>query len=403
MEALLADKLFLRMIDHKNFNPRLIELLTNADYLAIAEKPIKDIVEAVLENPRELWELPYRTHLTSEARALMLAMYFNGPTTEISALERTFERILDAMGSRLAAPDRPSAFRRSIKELEGSVLTIEERHFSFSNPGVRDFLDQVVENDRFVQFAVKVLTEYDELNQCRDVIKKSKLAQLQGAQFQRDWVDAIGRLVAGDSGTVLSRFELALDAYSRLPVPHLLVHVMTAASALDQDFTDEKEIHACQSVLEELQSAKLPSPEANEVLDLLTAFLIQSLKESAFSMNFEEVVSVADTLTDFGSTNAAIEPAIHEALEVQIQYMDQLMQGIDTLDELDNFESDFLSTLAKYNYQKKGYEYDIESLRDRILEGDIRPRSANYGSAHKQDPTVATNEEIESMFQGLLK
>jgi predicted nucleotidyltransferase component of viral defense system len=60
LDALLADKLFLRMIDHKNFNPRLIELLTNADYLAIAEQPIRDVVETVLENPRELWEVPYR-------------------------------------------------------------------------------------------------------------------------------------------------------------------------------------------------------------------------------------------------------------------------------------------------------------------------------------------------------
>src|SRR4029077_13647328 len=87
---------------------------------------------------------------SSEARALMLAMYFNGPSIELSALEGSFERILDAMGLRLPAPDRPQAFRRSLKELEGSVLAIEKRSVRFSNPGVRDFLDRVVEDDRLV-------------------------------------------------------------------------------------------------------------------------------------------------------------------------------------------------------------------------------------------------------------
>ena len=47
-DAMLADEFFLEMIDHPNFNPRLIDLLTTADYLSLTGLPIRAAVEAVL-------------------------------------------------------------------------------------------------------------------------------------------------------------------------------------------------------------------------------------------------------------------------------------------------------------------------------------------------------------------
>ncbi len=74
---LLADDFFLKIIDHRNFNPRLIDLLTTPDYVSLAGRPIRETVTAVLENPHELWEKPYRSHISEEGRALMLALFFN--------------------------------------------------------------------------------------------------------------------------------------------------------------------------------------------------------------------------------------------------------------------------------------------------------------------------------------
>jgi hypothetical protein len=391
------------MIDHKNFNPRLVELLTNADYLALAEKPIREVVETVLENPRELWEIPYRAHLTNEARALMLAVYFNGPRVELSALESTFERMLDMMGLQVSAPDRLPAFRRSLKELEGSVLAIESRRVRFSNPGVRDFLDRVVEDDRLVPIAIRILADYDELNRCWELIEEGKTAKLQNDQFRHDWVDAVGRVVSGSSGTALNCLKLALDSYARFPGPDLLMHVVTAAVTLEQDTADESELSACQATLEALVTAGLPSADADETREILTAFTIDALKGAAWALSLDELESAANSLLKFGSKSSEIQPAIHEALETQIEHLDDMMDGIDTLDDLDSFERDLVATFTKYGYQKKSYEYDIERRRDRIMEGEIRPRSASYGSVQRHAPTEATNEEIESMFQGLLE
>ena len=126
-EALLADDFFLKIIDHKNFNPRLIDLLTSAEYVSIAGMPIRKTVEAVLENPQELWEKPYRTHISDEGRALMMALFFNETRPAVSALERTFVRMVDAMGFAFPSVDLPAKFRYALKELEGSIVAIQER------------------------------------------------------------------------------------------------------------------------------------------------------------------------------------------------------------------------------------------------------------------------------------
>jgi hypothetical protein len=85
----------------------------------------------VLENPQKLWEKPYRTQISDEGRALMVAQFFNNSYTGIPRLERTFGRMLDAMGFAIARADRPVKFRSALKELEGSVFAIRSGKCGF--------------------------------------------------------------------------------------------------------------------------------------------------------------------------------------------------------------------------------------------------------------------------------
>src|SRR5207244_661153 len=53
LKVMLEQDFFLRIIDHRNFNPRLIDFLTSPDYLAIARKPTRALIQSVLDNPSE--------------------------------------------------------------------------------------------------------------------------------------------------------------------------------------------------------------------------------------------------------------------------------------------------------------------------------------------------------------
>lgn len=197
--------------------------------------------------------------------------------------------------------------------------------------------------------------------------------------------------------------KLALASYASFPGQDLLLHVVTAAVMLEQDTADESELSTCQATLEALVAAGLPSAEADETREILTAFTIEAFRGAAWGLGLDEVESAANSLLRYGSKNPEIEPAIHEALEAQIEHIDDMMEGIETLDDLHDFERNLVATFTRYGYKKKGYEYYIERRQDRIMEGEIRPRSTNYGSIQRNVSTEATNEEIESMFLGLLK
>jgi energy-coupling factor transporter ATP-binding protein EcfA2 len=148
--ALLEGDFFLRVIDHRNFNPRLIDLLTAANYISITGSPIREIVQRVLENPQELWKIPYRSHISAEARALMAALFFNETDPNLTALERAFARMSHVMEMPFGIADIPIRFRSALRELEGSVLAIKDRCVSFANPGIRDFLRGIINEDKFL-------------------------------------------------------------------------------------------------------------------------------------------------------------------------------------------------------------------------------------------------------------
>ena len=77
----------------------------------------------------------------------------------------------------------------AFRALEGSVLAIQDRKVRFSNPGVRDFLDRAVAEDRFVSAAVGVLSDYVELKQCWSIQSRTPEREL-GRMRCREWSKA---------------------------------------------------------------------------------------------------------------------------------------------------------------------------------------------------------------------
>jgi hypothetical protein len=402
VEQLVADNYFLKMIDHRNFNPRLIELLTTPDYIALAAKPIRLVVDEVLDNPHELWERPYRTHMSAESRAIMLSLYFNDRATGILDLEETFERILDATESRLSTFERPAAFRRSLKELEGSVLAIHERTVRFANPGVRDFLDRAVESDRFLPLALGVLSEYAELSQCWELFTKSQPSGQTLKDYQRLWSEALGRMVAGNSGTALERFELAINLYDQFNNESLFLgHVGTAMADLALASTDETEVRRCRSVLEQLVLTLLPREVADEARDGMASFVARMLSEAGGALTIEDVEMIADALFKYGRENGETRAAVQDALKAQVDEIDTALREFGNIDDLDSYEAWLEAVMKKFHYQDKRVERDIRYRRESLLERDEAPTEIQYKSISRRERPETSDEEIRSMFQGL--
>jgi energy-coupling factor transporter ATP-binding protein EcfA2 len=304
-QSLLKDDFFLEIIDHRNFNPRLIDLLTSADYVTISDRPIREVVQFVLDNPHELWEKPYRNHITVEGRALMLALFFNEVRVALPTLEDAFHRMVIAMGLSIGRADIPMRFRAAMKELEGSVIAIEDRRVRFANPGVRDFLQRAVIEDKFLTIALDAVSEFAEVKSVWDryclSLHGDSAQKIHGAL----WDAAIIRLMSRDTGTALGRIELALDIYGRQQSEKCLEFVRVCTYDLKNSEIEVGEVTLCKWALEYFSIASLPREDAEEVGQVLSVAVGRLLTEWGHELSFEDINEVANALSEFG-TNAAI-------------------------------------------------------------------------------------------------
>jgi hypothetical protein len=400
LKTMLGQDFFLKIIDHRNFNPRLIDLLTSPDYLAIAKKPTRTVIQSVLDNPSELWERPYRTQLGREARALMLALYFNEPQVKFPDLERTFGRILDALGGSLSAAERPAAFRMALKELEGSVLAIQDRKIRFSNPGVRDFLDRAVSEDRFLQAAVVVLTDYTELKQCWSTYGREP--ERAGLGFAQAWSDAMSRMVQSGTGNALQRLALIKESYEALGSAALLPQISVAAADLSDADLDQDDSDLCRSMLEEAPDSALPAAQKREVRDAVSRATGRLLGYWGGYMPLEDLDAAAGTLREFGTLLPDAVENVRIALKEFIDRIDESLGDIDNPDDLDDFEKDLQALMKRFGHEDDRVVRDVEYRRQAIFDGRIRHSSSQYGRLDRSDeePDVS-DDEIRSMFSGL--
>lgn len=136
--ALMENKAYLRLIDHPNYNPRLIE-----NIVELAEGRVKTPSEFLayifktFDDPRDLWSHPFERQLSDPARALLLALVTL--PSEVS-LDDT-RRAADAY---LGASTKDLEFYNALRVLDDTFINIDQaqdiKTLRFHNPSIRDFL-----------------------------------------------------------------------------------------------------------------------------------------------------------------------------------------------------------------------------------------------------------------------
>ncbi len=351
-DALLEGDFFLKMIDHRNFNPRLIDLLTSSDYVSVAGVPIRQTVEAILESPHELWEKPYRSHISDEGRALMLSLFFNQSRTPVDSLERTFMRMVNAMSIPLARVDLPTKFRSALKELEGSVLAIRDRHVSFSNPGVRDYLQGAIGEDRFLPTAISVITEFAEVEQAWTSFLADEPTPGRDHPTANAWGGAAARLLRDGSGTPLQRLELVIDMYDHLFIEEFVGLARAATKDLDGSNIDSGEADRGRRVIEALTLTLLPSAAADAAKVVVSNKFGRMLSEQAWAMSLDDLRASATSLKEYGSDPDAANDAIREGIEGYIEQMHEELDNFRSEDEVESYEEEIKDFLSEYGVPK---------------------------------------------------
>lgn len=400
--SLLTDDFYLKMVDHPNFSPRLIDLLTSPDYQSHQSAPLREVVTGVLNNPEELWATPFRSHLSDDSRTLMVSLFFFTHYARIEDALHAFTRALSAAGVALSAEPTISRFRRALKPLEGSVVSIVNNLIMFSNPGVSDFLSSVVIADRLLVPTVKAVDTCEEVDSAWGFCVQHRKALGKDIPKEVDWIAALQRCVRDDVRSRLEVIALGFSIGSHFghtgsEALEFVETVLQSLAGYSYDILSEGTYRrALQNFGKLSADEQLIVPSTT----VLTRQLAEMLAECGEELTLDEIARISEALTDNGEDNA--RSATEESLRSYVKELDEKLSDITSPGELDDYEARLLSMLGEHGMEL-AYEGKkaIERHREYLDEEYDRSDSGYSPSSKVRGGSDATDAEIRSLFSTL--
>lgn len=157
IRALIESGKLAAIIDHPNYNPRVIEWMTDTLHVSgIVPEQYADAFVNALANPKKLWDTAFRTHIPEKCRHLLYALFFASEYGEnIADLRLAYQSLHPLLCAKYGQPHDPKDFEESLRILEGGFIAIRNGSVYFVNPSFRDYLtDYLNDIEQLKDFAV---------------------------------------------------------------------------------------------------------------------------------------------------------------------------------------------------------------------------------------------------------
>jgi hypothetical protein len=156
IKTLLKNKTYQTIIEHKNYNPRLIEFIAkkNTEQLVNPDEyPI--FVINKFDNPESIWEEAFEK-LSNSAKCVLYELAISSDEILLDELNQAYNKFYKDMAKEYNFPITPSDFDSAIKELDNNFTKIsmdDDRQsiISFHNPSIRDFLITLINSNNSIK------------------------------------------------------------------------------------------------------------------------------------------------------------------------------------------------------------------------------------------------------------
>ena len=164
IHALLIDRSYLKIIDHPNYSPRIIQFMTDIGKIdRISEREFFDFFIGNLDNPINIWKHSFENQISKSSKYLLYTMLVSNDQIFEDDLEKSFGKIYKNESSIFNFEINREDFIKSIKELENTFIEISKVQsgrsyglvkknktknlIQFQNPSIKDFLINKVRNN----------------------------------------------------------------------------------------------------------------------------------------------------------------------------------------------------------------------------------------------------------------
>jgi hypothetical protein len=223
LARLVQDRIYAKIVEHTHFSPRIVETISNyANSRAMSDDQYVDFIQREFDNPARVWEQPFRSDISPEARELLMVLWTFGGTAELETLKSAvkrgsthandgeyFFRISDALrqldGNFIATNRYPGRSKK-----EGPYLVVQ-----FNNASVEEFVDNFLRSDpSLIERLTRSVVCFDQVRElAAQTSGERKLRSLSLAFWQS--LREVAALVEGSPAGHLINFHPSGEAVRR--------------------------------------------------------------------------------------------------------------------------------------------------------------------------------------------
>lgn len=179
IDALVAKRGYVRIIDHKNYNPRLIEHLTDLAWIGeVSSSEYLALFLHKLDNPVEIWEHAFRNQLSDKAIHLLFILTTLPMESRLADVDKAFTSFHNSQCAKFAIKHSATDFKSALKELDGTFAATRKVQdqvlVRLQNPSIRDFMQNLLLSGELLEEVIKSLAFFEQARWLVETLNEEK-------------------------------------------------------------------------------------------------------------------------------------------------------------------------------------------------------------------------------------
>tara|TARA_Y100001968_G_C19432064_1_gene757632 strand:- start:600 stop:2870 length:2271 start_codon:yes stop_codon:yes gene_type:complete len=419
-ESILKGDWLGKIVDHKNYNPRVIASVSSELFDSIEPEEYPKFIYASLQNPDLIWKKPFMT-LSMKCQNLLIALFFcRQYGQDIEILKDNYLRLHRAVCRFYSQAIEPNDFEEALRSLESGFISISNRTVTFVNPSVRDFLKSYLNNKELLGLLAKAASRSDwvvhlwqhmkDTFGTHDNVIRFFISRFKG--FARNMGETPVYKSETKNGSVKFRYDdLPLSERASLLFEwwecssdnyflEILLNLLESNSLDLVSWTDGPlfpELH--------WKFYNYIDDEYHLKSQLLFATKCKIVKIFDQGIHSDDLVAMIEKINEFLPRGEY--PDVDEAVENAIRY--EFSQTRDSIDDLSTEDEltehiDFLTTLAKVTGYNADHAKAIVQQRIHELDEEEPDRqSASIPPQSKHSEERFSDDDLKSLFYSLIE
>ncbi len=379
------------IIDHENYNPRIVEWMT--DVLGTEDIAPEDYPAAFIEtldNPTQLWDKAFSKHITIPARHLLIALFLSARKgAEVEDLRTLFEAFHARLCVDLGVARDPKDFEQSLKQLEGGFIAIQGVNINFINPSVRDYLAGYLADGALLPVAASTCTSATSALRIW-TFAKEKLDWLTLPALATAFEPVIGYLAAASIGAFTDpsnsdRISLLLEWWAHSGEVVFADNALAIALKPPHSYAAWRDGTRLLEMIGELRDPghHEPGQRADELADALEDIVVQLFEEGMAS---DDLLEMSD-MVDGGDYSEKVQVACCAAITREIDEIGDVVSNYVSESELEDYASDLRRLAPRADIPEYALQRALETVDERLQE-------VLESQADEADPDVPNTEAI---------